>query len=134
MLTPLTSKLINVTFFFGITNHPIFHSDWLWAGRSGDRIPVGARFFAHFQTGSGALLASCTMGIGSFPEVKRPGRVADHPPPSGVRSRKSRAIPLPLPLGLRVCYGVPLHLIIFHKRIGVQLVKIFPGSYGQRII
>jgi hypothetical protein len=26
-------------------------------------------------------IASYTMGTGSFPEVKRPGRVADHPPP-----------------------------------------------------
>jgi hypothetical protein len=25
--------------------------------------------------------ASCTMGTGSFPVVKRPGRGADHPPP-----------------------------------------------------
>jgi hypothetical protein len=55
------------------------YSDWLRAGRSGDRIPVEARFFAHFQTGSGAHQASCTMGTGSFPGVKRPGRGADHP-------------------------------------------------------
>jgi hypothetical protein len=34
------------------------------AGRSGDRIPVGARFFAHVQTGPGAHPASCTMGTG----------------------------------------------------------------------
>jgi hypothetical protein len=36
------------------------------------------------------------MGTASFPEVKRPGRGADHPPPSKVpRSRECRAIPLP---------------------------------------
>jgi hypothetical protein len=45
------------------------------------KIPVGARFFAHVQTGPGAHPASCTMGNGSFPGVKRPGRGADHPPP-----------------------------------------------------
>jgi hypothetical protein len=45
----------------------------------GDRIPVGARFFAHVQTGPGANLASCTMGTRSFPGVKRPERGADHP-------------------------------------------------------
>jgi hypothetical protein len=73
---------------------------WLRAGRSGDRIPVGARFFAHVQTGPGAHPASCTMGTGSFPGVKRPGRGADHLPPSKVpRSRECRAIPLP-PSGL----------------------------------
>jgi hypothetical protein len=52
----------------------------LRAGRSGDRIPVGARFFAHVQTGPEAHPASCTMGTGSFLGVKRPGRGADHPP------------------------------------------------------
>jgi hypothetical protein len=51
-------------------------------GRSGDRIPVGARFSAPVQTGPGAHPASYTMGTGSFPGVKRPGRGVDHPPPS----------------------------------------------------
>jgi hypothetical protein len=44
--------------------------------------PVGARFFAHFQTGPGAHPASSTMGTGSFPGLKRPGRDADHTSPS----------------------------------------------------
>jgi len=35
-------------------------------GRSGDRIPVGARFFALLQIGPGARPASCTVGTGSF--------------------------------------------------------------------
>jgi hypothetical protein len=34
------------------------------------------------------MVASCTMGIGSFPGVKRPGRDADHPPPSIVEVKK----------------------------------------------
>jgi len=42
----------------------------------------GARFSAPVQTGPGAHPASYTMGTGSFPGVKRPGRGADHPPPS----------------------------------------------------
>jgi hypothetical protein len=46
------------------------------------KIPVGVRFFAHVQTGPGAHPAFCTVGTGSFPGVKRPGRDADHPPPS----------------------------------------------------
>jgi hypothetical protein len=58
------------------------YSDWLRAGRSGDRMPVGARFYAHVQTGPGTHPASCTMGTGSFPGLKRPGRGADHPHPS----------------------------------------------------
>jgi hypothetical protein len=35
-------------------------SDWLRVGRSGDRIPVGARFSTPVQTGPGAHPASCT--------------------------------------------------------------------------
>jgi hypothetical protein len=42
----------------------------------------GGEFFAHVQTGPGAHPNSCTMGAGSFPGVKRPGRGTDHPPNS----------------------------------------------------
>jgi hypothetical protein len=73
-------------------------SDWLRAGRSGDRIPVGASFFTPVQTGPGTHPASCKIGTGSFPGVKsgRGGTLTPHPflvP----WSRKGRAIPL-LPL------------------------------------
>jgi hypothetical protein len=61
---------------------------------SGDLIPVGAKFFAHVQTDPGAHPASCTMGTGSFPGVKLPGRGADHPPLPAPRLRMSRATPL----------------------------------------
>jgi hypothetical protein len=56
---------------------------------------VGARFFAHVQNGPGAHPASCIMGTRSFPGVKRPGRGADHPPPSR-GSRKNRACKEPV--------------------------------------
>jgi hypothetical protein len=72
---------------------PSRYSDWLRAGRSGDRIPVGAIFFAHVQTGPGAHPASCTMGTGSFPGVKRPPRLTTHPL-LAPRLNISRAIPL----------------------------------------
>ena len=58
------------------------YSDTLRAGRSGDRIPVGARFSAPVQTGSEAHPTSYTMGTGSFPGVIRPGRGVDHSPTS----------------------------------------------------
>ena len=48
-------------------------------GRSGDRIPVGARFFSHVQNGPGTHPSSYTMGTGSFPGVKRQRRGSDHP-------------------------------------------------------
>ena len=39
--------------------------------------------FPPVQTGPGAHPSSCTMGIGVFPGGKvRPGRAADHSPPS----------------------------------------------------
>jgi hypothetical protein len=48
-------------------------------------LSVGARFFAHFQTGPGAHPGFCTMGIGSFPGVKWPGRGTDYPPLSSAK-------------------------------------------------
>ena len=42
---------------------------------------VGARFSAPVQTCLGAHSASCSVGSGSFPEIKRLGRGLDHPPP-----------------------------------------------------
>ena len=41
-----------------------------------------ARFSAPVQTGPGAHPSSYTMGTGSLPMVKRPGRGVDHPLPS----------------------------------------------------
>jgi hypothetical protein len=48
----------------------------------------GARFFAPVQTGPGAHPASCTMGTGSFPGVRRPGRGGDHLSPSSAEVKK----------------------------------------------
>jgi hypothetical protein len=45
-------------------------------------------------------------GYRVFPGVKRIGRGADHPPPSSAKVRKEWSSPPPM--GLRVCYGVPL--------------------------
>jgi hypothetical protein len=74
------------------------HSDWLRAGRSGDRIPVRERFSAPVQTGPGAHPAFCTMTTRSFPGVKGGRGVTLTPhPPLVPWSWKSRAIPL-LPL------------------------------------
>ena len=77
---------------------------------------MGARLSAAVQTGPGADPAYYTMGTGSFPGVKRPGRVVDQPPPCSARVKKrvqlyiySPSVPswpvigrtLPLPLYIR---------------------------------
>jgi hypothetical protein len=40
------------------------------------------------------------MGTGSFPGVKRPGRGADHPPPSSAEVKKGYSYTSTHPLGL----------------------------------
>jgi len=69
-------------------------------GRSGDRVPVGARFFTPVQTSPGAQPASCTMGNGSFPEVKRPEHGVDHPRPSSAKVKEGVKLHLYSPSGL----------------------------------
>ena len=66
------------------------YSDSIRTGRSGDRIPVGARFSAPIQTGSEALPASYTMSMRSFPGVKRPGSCVEHPPQCSGAELKER--------------------------------------------
>jgi hypothetical protein len=65
-----------------IFSHLSEYSDLLRDGRSGDRIPLVARYSAPVQTDSEAHPASFTMGTRSFPGVNRPGRYVDHPPQS----------------------------------------------------
>jgi hypothetical protein len=64
-------------------------TDWT----AGVRSPIEAEDFSSnlcVQTGSGAQPASCTVGTGgSFPGGKgRPGRDADHSPPSSAQVKK----------------------------------------------
>jgi hypothetical protein len=61
--------------------------DMRWGWTTGVRSPAGAKDFSSslcVQTGSGAPPASCPLGTGGpFPRGKaRPGRNADHSPPS----------------------------------------------------
>ena len=78
-----------------ISPAPSRYSDLLRDVRSGDRIPVGARFSAPVQTGHGAHPASCAMGTGYFPGVKSDRGLTLIPHPLLVPwSRKCRVIPL----------------------------------------
>jgi hypothetical protein len=72
----------------GILNFTKQNNKSLRAGRSGDRIPVEAKFSTLVQTGPGAHPASYTMGTGSFPGVKWPGRGVDHPPASSAEVKE----------------------------------------------
>jgi hypothetical protein len=88
---------------------------------------VGARFFAHVQTGPGAHLASCTMGTGSSPGESGRGVVLTTHLLLAPRSGKSRAIPLPHsgPSSLLRCtFTFTFYLYRFRKYV----------SYGFRVI
>ena len=93
-----THKIVYKEFSYTTLNHRSWYSYWLRTRRSGYRIPVGVSFSAHVQTSPGAHPASCTMGTGSFPGVKRGRGVTLTPHNLLVPwSRKSRAIHI-LPL------------------------------------
>jgi len=49
---------------------------------------MGARFSTPVQNGPGAHPDSYTVGTGSFPCVKRPGRDVDYPPPSSAKVKE----------------------------------------------
>ena len=53
------------------------------------------------QTGPGAHPASCTMGTGSFPRVKRPRRGADHLPHPAQKLKKEYSYTSTFSLSLR---------------------------------
>ena len=92
------------------------YSDSLRAGRSGDRIPVGAKFSGPFQKGSGTHPTSCTVGTGSFPGVKSPGRGVDHPPPSRVKVKERIELYIYSPFGLSwPVLGRALPLFLPHR-------------------
>ena len=61
----------------------------------------GARFSAPVQTGPGAHPAPYTMGTGSLPGVKRPGRGVDHPSHLAPKLRKEQSYNSFPPLVLR---------------------------------
>ena len=52
-------------------------------------------------------------GTGSFPGVKRPGRGADHPPPSKCRGQERVGLYLYSPLGLHGLLGEHLYLYLY---------------------
>ena len=78
--TPFTQGTTNITelcpiSIWAISNHLSLaqlsqYSNSLWAGWSGDQIPVRVKFSAPIQTSPGSHPASYTIDTRSFPRVK----------------------------------------------------------------
>jgi hypothetical protein len=75
--------------FLCITLQRSRYSDWLQAGRPRDRSssPSGGNNFL-FSTSSRPALGPTQPPIQGEPGVKRPGREADHSPPTGAEVKK----------------------------------------------
>ena len=63
-----------------------------------------AIFSAPVQAGPGAHPSSYTVGTGSFPGVKRPGRGIDNPPHLAPRLKKEYNTTSTPPLGIRALF------------------------------
>jgi hypothetical protein len=87
---------------------------------------LGARYYAHVQTGPGAHPASCTMGAGSFLGVKRPGRDADHTLPSKHRGHERVELYLDPPWGpVQACNGAALLLPCIFTYVQISDIEVF---------
>ena len=79
------------------------YSDWLRAGRSGDRIPVEARFSAPVQTGPVPTLPPVQWVPSLSRGKERPGRDADPSPPSSAVVMKGQSYTSTRPMGRTAC-------------------------------
>jgi len=90
------------------------YSDWLRAGRSGDRVPGGEIFCTrpdrHWNPPN--LLSSYAMGTGYFLRVKWPQRGVDHPPPASAEVKERVQLCLYSPSGPS-CTGVGWNFYLF---------------------
>jgi hypothetical protein len=96
-----------------VCKHFSRYSYSLPAGRSGNRIPVLAKFSAHIHIGPAAHPASYTIGATG---VKRPRRGVDHPPHLAPRLKKEQRHTSTPPLGLRGLFQVDLYLYLYRVR------------------
>ena len=75
---------------------------------------MGASFSSPVQTVSGAHPTSYTIGAGSSPGVKRPGRGVDHPPHLALRLKKKWSYTSTPPLDLRGLLQGEFYLHLYH--------------------
>jgi hypothetical protein len=101
----LYAKFVFVVLFWSLRvpcwNHNCLKHFWSLRANC-YRTPAEARFSPNFQTGPGAHPASYTVGTGSFPGAKQPGRSVNHPPQLAPRLNKewsytSILYPTPVP-------------------------------------
>jgi hypothetical protein len=90
-------------------------------------MPVWARFSALVQTCREVHPVCYTMGTGSFPGVKRPGRGVDHPPLPEPSERKSRFIPLLHTYSFVTCSRKNLNLSMSSK-----YCPVFDRNFGRQ--
>jgi hypothetical protein len=86
---------------------------------------VRARFFTPVQTGPEAHPASCTMGTGSFPGVKRPGPDADPSLPSSAVDKKGYSYTSTLAMGRTACTE--------HQRLYKGDLYLFTNSMKKQV-
>ena len=97
---------------------------------------MGARFSAPVQTGPEVHPASCTMGTGSFSGIKRPGRGADHLPPSKRRGHErvelylfSSSGPSWPVIGRTFTFTFALYYYYHHHNTDVAYKLILPNTW-----
>jgi len=93
-------------------------------GRSGDRIPVEAKFSAHDHTGSEVHRASYTVVTGSVSRVMRPGCGVDQPPYLAPRLKKEYSYISTPTLGLRDLFYVELYLTMLQATVSRSKLSI----------
>jgi hypothetical protein len=105
-------------------DRPVGIATLYWLSGPGTESRWEARFSASVQTGPGAHPASCTMGTGSFPGVKRPGRGVDHPPPSSAEVKERVELYVYSPSGPRRpvlgCTYLNTHNIVDRKFVSLH--------------
>jgi len=100
MVLCTTCSLSLFTVAYSIDSRLSGYSDWLRAGRSGDRIPVGGDIF-HTCPDLGPTQPPVQWVLGLSRVKKRPGRGADPSPPSTavVKRKYSYTSTPPVPCG-----------------------------------
>jgi len=98
----------------------IRYNDSLWAGRSGDRIPVKTSFSVSVHTGQGGPPSLLYTGFRfSVAGVKRPERGVSHPPPFTTENKGRVELylsPPSWPVLVCRCFTFTFHLFVYLKQ------------------